>query len=91
MKGWEKAFFAACPHVDPKEIKRLAGSRLLLDTPRVARERVVKRPKYVIAATEYVYGEFVVCEGDAGGPIRARFPRTKEGYAAALAFIGSVS
>lgn len=43
----------------------------------------------VVAATSVVGDEFVVCEGNALGPVVARFPRTEEGHKAALAMAGA--
>lgn len=39
----------------------------------------------VVAATDIIGGEFVVCIGNALGAVVARFPRTDEGYRAAIA------
>ena len=49
---------------------------------------MTRKPKFVIAATEYVYGDLVVCRGSALGEVVARFPRTAEGDAAAHMFVG---
>lgn len=39
----------------------------------------------VVAATSIIGGEFVVCVGDANGPVIERFPRTVAGHRAAVA------
>jgi hypothetical protein len=47
--------------------------------------------KLVVAATEIVGGELVICQGDALGPVVARFPRTAEGSARAHAIADTIT
>lgn len=77
------------------QVKRVKGAwvdkaKARTELVRKAACRVVA-PKMVVAATEIVGGELVVCEGDALGPVVARFPRTVEGHARATAYAEAVS
>jgi hypothetical protein len=57
------------------------------------KRRSKHQPHRTVAATEVAAGcgKFVVTEGDVLGPIIARFPRTAEGHAAAIAFAAEKS
>ena len=47
--------------------------------------------KFIIAVSDIIDGELLVCEGNVFGRVVARFPRTYAGYRAAETFVRAAS
>lgn len=69
------------------QLNRADCSRVAVELLPDGRAIWPRRERLVLAATEIVGGEYVVCRGDALGAVVARFPRSLQGETAARKFI----